>query len=123
MNLLIPIGRVVFALIFIGAAPRHFSREGIEHAAALGVPFAQLFVPLSGVLAIVGGLSVATGYQAKWGAWALVAFLVPVTLGMHQFWAIDEPTLRHVQLSMFIKNVSMLGAALMLTQLGAGNSK
>jgi putative oxidoreductase len=105
---------VLFAFIFLVAAPRHFTSEGIRHAADLGVPFPSILVPLSGVLAIAGGLSVATGYRATWGAFALAVFLVPVTLGMHAFWRIDDPVTRHVQQAMFAKNLSMLGAALLV---------
>lgn len=114
MTLVPIIGRVLFALIFIAAAPRHFTSEGIHHAADLGIPFSSILVPLSGVLALAGGLSVATGYQLKWGAWALVLFLIPVTLGMHRFWRIDDPVQHHVQLAMFAKNLSMVGAALLI---------
>jgi putative oxidoreductase len=120
MRYLVPLGRILFALIFVTAAPRHFSHEGIQHAAELGVPFASLLVPLSGIMAIVGGLSVATGYKARWGAWLLVAFLVPVTLMMHAFWKLHDPATVHVQQAMFAKNLSMLGAALLITQFGSG---
>jgi putative oxidoreductase len=112
----IKVGRVLFALIFILAAPRHFSSEGIRHAAELGTPFAYVLVPVSGLLALAGGLSVATGYKARWGAWILIAFLIPVTLFMHQFWRRQNSEEARVQLAMFGKNVSMIGAALVLTQ-------
>ena len=49
-----------------------------------------------------------------------VAFLVPVTLMMHALWRLDEPAAIHVQQAMFMKNVALLGAALLATQLGAG---
>ena len=114
------IGRVLFALIFIAAAPRHFTSEGISHAAEIGVPFANLLVPISGILAIAGGLSVATGFHAKFGALALILFLVPVTLGMHQFWNIHDPLQRHLQFAMFGKNISMLGAAICFACNGSG---
>lgn len=120
MKFLFPLGRVLFALIFIAAAPRHFTREGIHHAADLGVPAAEMLVPLSGVLALAGGLSVAAGYKARWGAWALIAFLVPVTFWMHAYWRLSNPDVAHVQQAMFFKNVSMLGAALLISQFGAG---
>ena len=120
MKVQLLVGRVLFASIFILASPRHFSEEGIAHAAELGVPLAGVLVPLSGVLAMAGGLSVAIGFYAKKGAWALVLFLIPVTLGMHQFWKLSEPGPRHIQQSMFIKNVSMLGGALVLASYGSG---
>jgi putative oxidoreductase len=113
-------GRILFALIFITAAPRHFSREGIEHAAQLGTPLASLLVPISGVMALAGGLSIAAGYQARWGAWMLVAFLIPVTFLMHAFWKLPDPALAHVQQAMFAKNLSMLGATLMIAYFGSG---
>lgn len=120
MRYLVVAGRILFALIFITAAPRHFSREGIQHAAELGVPLAGLLVPMSGILALAGGLSVATGYKARRGAWALAAFLVPVTLMMHGFWRLQDPASIHVQQAMFAKNMSMLGAALLLAYFGSG---
>jgi putative oxidoreductase len=113
-------GRVLFALIFITASPRHFSHEGIQHAADLGVPLAQVLVPISGILALAGGLSVAFGYKAQWGAWALVTFLVPVTMMMQTLWRVADPAAAHVQQAMFAKNLSMLGAALLIAYFGAG---
>ena len=61
-------GRILFALIFITAAPRHFTHEGVQHAAELGAPLAGFLVPLSGLMALAGGLSVAVGYKTRWGA-------------------------------------------------------
>jgi len=120
MRILFPVARVLFALIFISAAPRHFTTEGIQHAADLGVPLAGLLVPLAGAMALAGGLSVALGWKAQWGAWTLVAFLIPVTWMMHAFWRQSAPAAFHIQQAMFMKNLSMLGAALLLTQFGAG---
>lgn len=120
MRFLVLAGRILFALIFVTAAPRHFSREGIEHAALLGAPLAGLLVPISGVLALAGGLSIALGYKARWGAWSLVAFLLPVTFIMHGFWRLQDPVLAHTQQAMFAKNISMLGAALMIAYFGSG---
>jgi putative oxidoreductase len=120
MRYLVLSGRILFALIFITASPRHFSPEGILHAADLGVPLAGVLVPISGLLALAGGLSVAAGYKARWGAWALAAFLVPVTFMMHAFWKLHDPAAIHVQQAMFAKNLSMLGAVLLIAYFGSG---
>src|SRR5881409_3308487 len=98
----------------------HFSPAYIGYAAQQGVPAAGLLVPLSGVIATLGGLSVTFGYKAKIGAWLLVLFLLPVTLKMHNFWAVTDPMMHGMQMAMFMKNVSMLGAALLITHFGAG---
>jgi putative oxidoreductase len=113
-------GRVLFSLIFVVAAFGHFSPQEIAFAAQQGVPLASIAVPLSGVMALLGGLSVLLGYRAKWGAWMLIAFLVPVTLMLHNFWAVKDAMMAQMQMAMFLKNVSMMGGALLITQFGAG---
>jgi putative oxidoreductase len=39
---------------------------------------------------------------------------------MHNFWAITDPIVAQMQHIMFMKNLSMLGAALMITRFGSG---
>jgi len=117
---LVPVGRFLYSAIFLMTVLGHFSAAYIGYAAQQGVPAAGLLVPLSGVIAILGGLSVTLGYKAKAGAWLLVLFLVPVSLAMHNFWAVTDPMMRGMQMAMFMKNVSMLGAALLIAHFGSG---
>ena len=76
--------------------------------------------PLSGVMALIGGLSVALGYKTKWGAWLLIAFLLPVTFTMHAYWRLQDAASIHIQNAMFAKNVAMTGAALLIAYFGSG---
>src|ERR1700732_4932174 len=116
----IVLGRFFFALIFLMAGANHFSKQSIGYAVSAGVPLASFAVPLSGVLAIAGGLSILLGYRAKLGAWLIVLFLVPVTLMMHKFWTVPDPMMAQIQMILFMKNVAMLGGALLISQFGAG---
>jgi len=113
-------GRILFSIIFVLSGFFHFSQQDIAYAAHAGVPMAGFLVPASGILALLGGLSILLGYRAKIGAWLLVLFLVPVTLAMHNFWAVKDPMMAQMQMAMFMKNVSMLGGALLISQFGAG---
>ncbi len=113
-------GRLCLATIFLLSAPHDFSQEAIRTAAANGVPLADVAVPLAGVIAAAGGLSVLFGYKAKTGALLLVLFLVPVTLFMHRFWSATDPLVAQMQLENFLKNTGLLGAALMIAYFGAG---
>jgi putative oxidoreductase len=119
-SLLVPIGRALFSAIFIVAGFGHFSAGTIGYASSQGLPLAGILVPLSGILAIVGGLSILLGLHARLGAWLLVLFLLPVTVTMHAFWSIDDPAARAMQQGMFMKNVAMLGGALLIAHFGAG---
>ena len=114
------LGRVLYSAIFIMSGPNHFRPEIIAFAAAQGVPLARIAVPLSGIIALLGGLSIALGYRAKLGAWLIVVFLVPVTLMMHRFWGLSDPQTAQLQLGMFMKNLSILGAALIIARVGSG---
>jgi putative oxidoreductase len=120
LPLLVLTGRAFYAAIFIIAALGHFSPQMVAFAAQQGVPLAPLAVPLSGVIALLGGLSVLTGYHARIGAGLLVVFLVPVTLMLHAFWAVQDPMMAQIQQAMFFKNLSMLGGALLIAYFGAG---
>jgi putative oxidoreductase len=114
------LGRFLFVLIFLMAGPLHFSKQEVAYAAAQGVPLASILVPFSGVLALAGGLSILLGYRAKLGSWLLVLFLVPVTLMMHNFWAVHDPMMAQIHMAMFMKNLGLLGGALLISQFGAG---
>jgi putative oxidoreductase len=116
----LPVSRALFAAIFLMAGFGHFSAPTIAYAASQGVPLASLAVPLSGVMCLVGGVSVLLGYRARLGALVLFAFLVPVTFAMHKFWAQPDAMSRQIQMVMFMKNVGLMGGALMLAYFGAG---
>jgi putative oxidoreductase len=43
-----------------------------------------------------------------------------VTLAMHAFWNVPDPMTRMMQQAMFMKNLGLLGGALLITYFGAG---
>lgn len=114
------VGRLLFSLIFVMASFNHFKSQTIAYAASQGVPLASIAVPLSGVLALLGGLSILFGYRAKIGGWLIVLFLIGVTPMLHNFWTVSDPMMHQIQMVMFLKNLSMLGGALLIAQFGAG---
>lgn len=116
---LVPLGRLLFVLIFL-TTYTHFQAQTIAYAALQGVPLAGIAVPLSGVIALAGGISVLIGYRAKLGAWLLVLFLVPVSFTLHRFWDVSDPMMAALQRAQFLKNVSMIGGALLIAYFGAG---
>ena len=113
------LGRLFFVLIFLMSGFTHFSKGVIGFAASQGVPLAAVLVPLSGLIALLGGLSILLGYRARIGAWLIVLFLIGVT-PMHKFWGIADPMMQQTQMVMFMKNIAMLGGALLITQFGSG---
>ena len=113
-------GRILFSIIFIMSSFGHFSEQTIGYAASKGVPAAGVLVPLSGIVELLGGLSIVLGYKIKWGAWLIVLFLLPVTFMLHNFWTISDPMAQQMDMAAFMKNISMIGAALIIAYHGAG---
>lgn len=120
MKYLVLLGRLLFSGIFIFSSFGHFSQATIGYAASAGVPAAGVMVPLSGIVELLGGLSILLGFKAKWGAWLIVLFLIPVTFMLHAFWKIPDPMQRQMDMANFMKNIALLGTAFMLTWFGSG---
>src|SRR6266487_4725008 len=120
MKYIVLLGRILFSAMFLKSTPGHFTRGMIGYASAHGVPAASFLVPFAGILALLGGISILLGYKAKLGAWLIVLFLIPVTFMMHAFWKETDPMQTQMQMINFMKNLSMLGGALLITYFGAG---
>lgn len=113
-------GRILFSLIFLLSSFGHFSEPSIGFAASKGVPMAAFLVPLSGIIELIGALSIILGYKTRYGAWLIIVFLIPVTVMLHNFWTITDPMAQQMDMAAFMKNVSMIGAALMIAYFGSG---
>ena len=113
-------GRLLFSLIFLLSGPTLFSAGSAGYAASQGVPLASVLVPVSGVLSLVGALSIILGYKTRLGAAMIIVFLVPVTFVFHHFWTVADPGARQNDMIEFLKNMSMLGGAFILLINGAG---
>jgi putative oxidoreductase len=120
MSYIVLLGRLLFVAIFLSAGPNHFSAGTIGYAASKGVPLANIAVPLSGIIALAGGLSILLGYKAKIGAWLIVLFLLPVSFMIHNFWADADAGMRMMNQINFMKNMSMIGGALLISYFGSG---
>ena len=122
MNTTLLIGRILFSLAFIMLGFGHlFNYQAMsQYAASVGVPAPTVAVIVSGIMIVLGGLSVALGYRAKIGVLLLAIFLIPVTFMMHAFWGLEDPMQSQLQMVMFLKNLSMLGGALIIYYFGTG---
>jgi putative oxidoreductase len=122
MKALVPIGRLLFASLFILSGISHFAQlEAVTNAArAAGLPGARWAVILSGAVLLIGGLCVLTGAFARTGAALLAAFLLVSAIVMHAFWRAPDPMMAQVQLGNFLRNLSLAGGALLIVYFGPG---
>ncbi|MDI3406457.1 DoxX family protein [Streptomyces cavernicola] len=116
MDVLVLIGRILFAALFLGSAVGHLTRTTYMagYAASRGVPASTPATVGSGLLILAGGLSVLLGVWADLGALLLAVFLVPTALLMHAFWTETDPQARQMEQIHFQKDLALAGASLML---------
>jgi uncharacterized membrane protein YphA (DoxX/SURF4 family) len=87
----------------------------VGYATFKGVPFPMLSITLASILILIGGMSILTGFRPIVGIYAVILFLVPVTLMMHKFWVVEDLQLRVIEWRAFLSNLALAGSALLLT--------
>jgi len=80
----------------------------------LGGAFSQLLSLFASLLALLGGLSIAFGYQAEIGAIFTLLFLLPVTFMVHRFWKYSDPMAVGNHRGHFWKNIGLIGGAMFI---------
>ena len=117
----VPVGRLLLALIFIMSGyNKIMGWPGVVGAVeAKGLPIPMLFGAGAILLELGGGLLVAIGYKARFGAAALIVFTVITTLLFHNYWGFEGAE-RQMQMIAFMKNLSITGGLFLILAYGAG---
>jgi uncharacterized membrane protein YphA (DoxX/SURF4 family) len=115
VSVLVLIGRIIFAALFLVSAVGHLTRTKMMagYAGSKGVPLPWLSVFGSGILILLGGLSLLLGVWADLGALLVAVFLFPTAVLMHGFWRVTGDA-RMMEQTQFMKDSALGGAALML---------
>lgn len=114
------LGRLLFGGILAFTAVDNLRElEGrIDYADAKDAPLPGVTVPtISGSL-LLGGISVALWRAPAAGAAAIASFLIGTTPIMHDFWNEDDPQQQQQEMTHFLKNTALLGAALAFLEVG-----
>lgn len=111
-------GRAIFAAVlgFLAVGNLLDLSGSIEYAQFKGVPAASIAVPLGSLLLLAGAAGVALGVSPGIAALAVILFLVGVTPLMHDFWTMEGQD-RENEMVHFLKNVGLVGAALVFVGL------
>ncbi|MFC7081825.1 DoxX family protein [Halorussus caseinilyticus] len=117
------VGRVLFGGVLAFTGVNHFLQadQMAGYAEAKGAPAPTLSVYGSGVLLVLGGASIVLGAFPLVGAAALVGFLVVATPMFHDFWSVEDPQQRQQEMTDFLKNVALIGGALVLLAVSGGS--
>lgn len=115
MEIVFLIGRIIASVYWIFGGYAHFAQAQamIPWTQSKGVPFPGLAVRGSGAMIILGGLSLLLGLYPLVGIALIILFILPVTPIMHNFWTIQDPMQRQMDMTFFMKDFCMLGCTLM----------
>jgi uncharacterized membrane protein YphA (DoxX/SURF4 family) len=116
MDLIIVIGRILFGGFFLMSGINHFTKlEAMTgYAKYKKLPAAKLGVLISGVMLVIGGITIILGYYADLGALLLAIFLVLAAVIFHNFWKETDATAKQNEMLGFMKDIALAGAALIL---------
>jgi putative oxidoreductase len=116
MKLPFMLGRAIFGGFFLYSGIHHLtaSKSLTEYAKFKGVPMPELAVKGSGLALIVGGTSILLGVKPKLGTAAVLGFLASVTPLIHDFWNVNDPQKKQIEMVNFTKNLALLGGTLAL---------
>lgn len=115
MDVIVLIARILFVAVFLASGIGHLKAADAMtgYAQYKKVPFPKFSVIASGVLMIVGSLSVLLGVWGDLGSLLLMVAILPIPFLMHRYWAEEGEAKQNEQVQ-FNKTVSLVGGALAL---------
>ena len=133
MPALATLGRVLFSILFIVSGvfkfsdlsamtqmvaakmvvPTDFSAYAAQLEAAVGMPFAQIVVIVSGIFEIVAGLMIALNFGARFFSALMILFVGVTIFYFHDFWNMAEGD-RATNMFQALKNLSLIGGLFMI---------
>jgi putative oxidoreductase len=119
------LGRILLCTVFLAAAVGYTAPDvhSLAEAVAAKAAVAPTWILIGALVVLaVGSLSVVVGYKARFGALALLAFLVLATYLFHgfTFWNVVNTQARHDHIVYLVMNLSIMGAMLLIVVNGAG---
>ena len=124
MNVVLFIGQVLFAALFITSGIGHFAKlEAMTgYAQYKKLPAAKLGVMASGLFFLVGGILIVIGTYIDLGALLIAITLVLAAVIFHNFWKETDANTKMQEQIAFNKDISLAGAALILVALVASGA-
>lgn len=109
-------GRILLGLYFIAPGVMKILNFGgtAEYMASHGMIFIPVFLTLTIVIQVAGGLCLAAGYRQQPVSFVLAGLVLVISLVMHDFWSMEQGLQRAHEMQNFIKNMAIMAGLLVL---------
>jgi len=116
MAIIFLVARIVLGLYWLEVAYGHLFKSAglIGYTQSKGIKSAKAAVIGSGILALLGGLSILFGIRPHYGIALLVIFLLGVSWKMHPYWKVTDQMAKMSERVNFNKNIALAAAILAL---------
>jgi putative oxidoreductase len=116
------LGRILIVQMFIPAGISKITNFSgtLGYMTAHHVPLAELALILSIPIELGCAFLILVGWKARWSAGILFLWVIPVNLFMHNFWAVSDPTMHMLTQILFVKDIAVMGALLLIASMGPG---
>ncbi|WP_456748776.1 DoxX family protein [Bradyrhizobium sp. USDA 4354] len=121
-DLLILIGRILLAWVFVGSvygALTNFSGS-VSYFRSLNLPVPELFTTVTVAVEILISAGLILGIGTRYCAILVFVFVVSATAIAHRYWEYPAGPQQIGQYNNFLKNISIAGGALLILVTGAG---
>jgi putative oxidoreductase len=115
------VGRILLGLIFVLSGSQKLTAFSglVASITGKGLPMPEVLAVLTIAIELGAGLLLVVGWKARWAAFLIFLFTIPVSLVFHNFWAMEgaQAAMNQIQ---FLKNLSIMGGMLMVAAFGPG---
>jgi putative oxidoreductase len=119
---LILIGRILLAWVFVGSAYGAISNfsGSVGYFRSLNLPAAELFTMTTVAVEVLISVGLILGVGTRYCAVLMFVFVLAATAVAHRYWEYPDGAQQIGQYNHFLKNISIMGGAMLIFVTGAG---
>jgi putative oxidoreductase len=117
------VARILISSFFFYEAADNmiFYQLNLDKMVAYGLTWnTDLFLVGATFFLILSGFMLLIGYRVKFAGLILLAYWLPLTIIVHDWWTLEPGEGRRIQSALFIKNLAIMGALLLIMANGSG---
>ncbi|NBC24286.1 MAG: DoxX family membrane protein [Bacteroidetes bacterium] len=117
------VARILISSFFFYEAADYmiFYQLNLDKMVAYGLTWnTELWLVGATFFLVLSGIMVLIGYRVRLAGLILLSYWLPLTFIVHDWWTLEPGEGRRIQSALFVKNLAILGALMLLMANGSG---